>query len=298
MSRILIVDDSPVDLTLIEGLLREGGDFDLDTAKDGEEALQKIRRDQPDLVLTDMRMPVMDGLELVRTIVEEFPLVPVVLATAQGSEELAVEALELGAASYVPKNRLSADLLEIVDRVISASIHRRVEAKLMKGLVLQTCTFELRSDQSMFRPLIHHLQNQLAQIGFGEESERTRIGVALEEAMNNALEHGNLEVDSELRETSIERYIEEVRSRSQQEEYGGRVIRLESRITPEEARFVIRDEGRGFDPSKLADPKAPENLEKAAGRGILLMRTFMDDVVFNERGNQVELRKRAAADHA
>ena len=51
----------------------------------------------------------------------------------------------------------------------------------------------------------------------------------------------------------------------------------------------------GFDPSLLPDPTQPENLEKVSGRGVLLMRTFMDEVIYNDAGNEVELIKRAPA---
>ena len=57
-------------------------------------------------------------------------------------------------------------------------------------------------------------------------------------------------------------------------------------------QIAIRDEGKGFDPGSLPDPTDPENLIKASGRGLLLMRAFMDDVFHNETGNEVTLIKR------
>lgn len=296
MARILVVDDSPMDRTLISGLLEKGDDLEVELANDGQQALQMVRDRPPDLVLTDMMMPELDGLELVRLLGEQNPLVPVVLITGKGSEELAVEALRAGAASYVSKRRLNTDLLETVEQVLSAVEHRQRQAKLMQGLVSQSCVFEIRSDQSLLRPLITYLQEQLARVGFGCDNERTRIGVALEEAMNNALEHGNLEIDSRLREVSFDRYLQCLQERQQQSPYKDRTIRVEATIAPHHARFMIRDQGAGFDPTTLPDPKAPENIEKASGRGILLMRTFMDEVVFSDRGNQVDLLKRAGGD--
>ncbi|MEM8681572.1 MAG: ATP-binding protein, partial [Planctomycetota bacterium] len=59
------------------------------------------------------------------------------------------------------------------------------------------------------------------------------------------------------------------------------------------AEFVIEDEGPGFDPTRLPDPTDPANLERVSGRGVLLMRTFMDEVEYSERGNRVILRKRS-----
>jgi anti-sigma regulatory factor (Ser/Thr protein kinase) len=69
-------------------------------------------------------------------------------------------------------------------------------------------------------------------------------------------------------------------------------VQIKVRMNDRDAVFVIRDEGPGFEVAGRPDPTEPENLEQAGGRGILLMRTFMDEVLFNERGNEVTLVKR------
>ncbi len=66
---------------------------------------------------------------------------------------------------------------------------------------------------------------------------------------------------------------------------------MEVRLARDKAVFVVRDEGCGFDPSSLPDPTDPANLDKVTGRGILLMRAFMDQVEFNARGNEVTMVK-------
>ena len=63
------------------------------------------------------------------------------------------------------------------------------------------------------------------------------------------------------------------------------------RLARDLAVFVVRDEGPGFDPAALPDPTDPANLDKVTGRGILLMRAFMDHVDFNARGNEVTMVK-------
>ena len=63
------------------------------------------------------------------------------------------------------------------------------------------------------------------------------------------------------------------------------------RPSPAEATYTVRDEGPGFDPSALPDPNDPQNLEKIGGRGLLLIRTFMDQVQYNDRGNAITMRK-------
>ena len=74
--------------------------------------------------------------------------------------------------------------------------------------------------------------------------------------------------------------------------YESRRVYFDVKMTPAEATYVIRDEGGGFDPSVLPDPSDPVNLEKVGGRGILLIRSFMDLVQHNETGNTITMTKR------
>ena len=104
MTIVLVVDDSAVDRRLAGGLLEKESGLTVIYASDGTEALVKLDTENPDLVVTDLQMPKMNGLELVGAIRHQYPLVPVILMTAHGSEEIAIAALEQGAASYVPKS--------------------------------------------------------------------------------------------------------------------------------------------------------------------------------------------------
>ncbi len=118
MSVVLVVDDSPVDRTRAGGLLKKRPDLTPAFAANGREALAAIAARTPDLVLTDLQMPEMDGLALVETVRRTFPGLPVILMTAHGSEEIAVQALRKGAASYVAKRNLAAELVDTVLSVL------------------------------------------------------------------------------------------------------------------------------------------------------------------------------------
>jgi hypothetical protein len=218
--------------------------------------------------------------------------VPVILMTSKGSEEIAVQALQAGAASYVPKRRLSAQLVSTVDNVLAASTAQRGHTRLMGCLTRSHFSFVLGNDCTLFRPLIAYLQESAGHLGLGDPVERTRLGVAMEEALANALYHGNLEICSTLRDEDDHSYFHEIQRRRQDPLFCERRIYVEAELSREQARFVVRDEGHGFDPSTLPDPTDPENLERSSGRGILLMRTFMDEVSFNEVGNEVRMLKR------
>jgi anti-sigma regulatory factor (Ser/Thr protein kinase) len=249
----------------------------------------------PDLVVTDLLMPEMNGFELLSAVMNQYPLVPVILVTSRGSEEIAVQALEKGAASYVPKRVLAQRLLETVERVLAVSDQRRSRAMLLEGMRQFDCTFVLNNGIRLIAPLVGYLQDNLMHMGLCDETERIRIGVALQEALLNAMYHGNLELYSRLREEDPKQYVELIEQRQAMSPYRDRRIHAEARLSHSEAAFVIRDEGPGFDASQVPDPTEPSNLDKASGRGLLLMRTFMSEVIYNDAGNQVTLIKRLAA---
>ena len=292
MTTLLVVDDSAIDRRLVGGLLEKNAEWSVVYANDGSEALHQVELHLPDLVLTDMQMPVMNGLELVTKMKAGYPLIPVVLMTAQGSEEIAVQALHKGAASYVPKRRLAEELREIVERVLSASDVDRSESRLMHRLERHQSTFVLENDASLVPSIVNYLQQLVTRMRLTEETECLRIGVALEEALLNAYYHGNLEISSELREHDHTAYYDLSRKRCLESPYCLRRIFVDAILTPAESKFMIRDEGKGFDPAQLPDATDPANLERPCGRGLLLMKTFMDELRFNDVGNEVTMIKR------
>lgn len=296
MARILVVDDSAGDRRLVAEYLKHDADLELAHAFNGVIALEKMAQAEPDLVITDLMMPQMDGLELVAAAREKHPMVPVILMTGRGDEEIAAQALQAGAASYVPKRLLAQDLLDTVRRVLGVSSRKRPRKRLMSCLTETVHEFVLENDCSLFDPLVTYLQEDLARMGLCDETECTRIGVALEEALANALCHGNLALDPCLREKDEQAYRRLFEQRSQQPPYRDRRIRVQAKLSRGKAVFVIRDEGNGFDPACLPDPTDPANLERVCGRGCLLMRTFMDEVTYNETGNEVTLTKYGNSD--
>ncbi len=115
--RILIVDDESGARLALAELLRDEG-FEVQSAGDGFKALGRLDNWTPDLVLTDLKMPGVDGIQLMQKVRERFPEMPVVVMTAFGTVESAVEAIKQGAADYLTKPLHLGHLLVIVDRVL------------------------------------------------------------------------------------------------------------------------------------------------------------------------------------
>ena len=132
-----------------------------------------------------------------------------------------------------------------------------------RGLVQKTRV--VASCVSAIEPLCRELLNDVKDCGF-DEDEVFGIHLALEEAFVNAVKHGNSA--DEQKSVSVE-YV----------------------ITPAKVDISISDEGTGFTPEAVPDPSSEENLYKPGGRGLLLMRSHMDVVEYNDRGNCVHMIK-------
>lgn len=292
MANVLVVDDSRVDRLFVEELLAESDALVVETVASAREALARLAAGTVEIVVTDLVMPEMDGLELTKEMRRRRPEVPVILMTAKGSEQVAVDALKAGAASYVPKDMLTQELRGTIERVLDVVGRVRERERLKEAMRRSETSFVVPNDTKLIRIVVKHLQECAALIGIGDETTNTQIGVALQEALINAALHGNLEVGSELRESDMCAYEGLLQERAAQPPYRDRAVYVEALLTHDEARFIIRDQGPGFDPSTLPDPRQADNLHKVSGRGVLLMRAFMDEVNYNPSGNEVTLVKR------
>ncbi len=109
MSRILLVDDEPQILRVLRMPLESSG-YEVFTARDGSEALRQFKTNKPDLVITDLSMPVMNGLELTKE-VRDLSETPIIVLSVRNTEAMKVEALDAGADDYLTKPFSTPELL-------------------------------------------------------------------------------------------------------------------------------------------------------------------------------------------
>jgi serine/threonine-protein kinase RsbW len=129
-------------------------------------------------------------------------------------------------------------------------------------------TMVIASELQAARQVEEALLARVNEHGYNEAATFA-IKLALEEGLNNAIKHGNGYDPA-------------------------KQVRVEIDVDASRTVIVITDEGRGFKPEQVPDPTADENLERPCGRGLMLMRAYMDEVTHNERGNQVRMVKRNA----
>jgi CheY-like chemotaxis protein len=297
MARILVAEDSPTQAEEIRLLLSEKG-YDVQLCRNGAEALQVVEVDPPHVVLTDLDMPVMDGLELVEEIRSRFPQVPVVLMTAYGSEETAMKALQRGAASYVPKKFLLRDLVDTLEGIVTVAQQQHDQARLASFMEASDSRFCLENNPALVMPVVAFVQDAMESVDLVDEGERIRVGVALEEAILNAMYRGNLELTSDqLRdawqlEDGGQSYYDLLETRRQSPRFRDRRVHVAAAVSRAEARCTVRGDGAAFQPSMTPSPNDSAVLDGDRDRGLMLINTFMDEVTFDTGGNEITMVKR------
>lgn len=289
MTTILVAEDSATQAVQIRGLL-EAADFQVEVVSNGFEALAKLGEFTPDLVLTDLSMPQMNGLDLVVAARREFPQIPVVLMTAFGSEEIAVRALQSGAASYVPKRNLASDLVTTLGDVLEVVRCNREDERLAAHFAGLEAGFALPAVAPPILAVVGYVQDGMARLRLGDATDRVRIGVALDTAVHNMLLYGNLELSPEQVAVAYKQngsHHSLVDERTRQSPFAARKIHVEIAITSAQVRIVVRHEGPGFDLNQICEAADCEELGGERARGWLLVNSFMDEVRFDPAGTSV-----------
>lgn len=294
-TQILVVDDSKLDRRLTEETLRREG-HSICCATDGHSALERLSLHPIDLVVTDWMMAEMDGLELLRRIKAREPGMPVILVTGTGSEAVVTAALRAGADDYVSKAQLTEQLPEAVERLLQIAQEKRRRRQTEEWITRQQFSYSLTNEREQVTGIVRRLCEHGLSLGALGPQDEIRVSVALEEAILNAMIHGNLEVSSKLREEEGDAFEQMIALRKADDRYARRCVRIDCDVTRDAVQYHIADEGPGFDVAKLPDPRDPERLLLPSGRGVLMMRAFMDEVTYNARGNAVTLVKRRSAE--
>lgn len=277
--------ESANDSRLVRWLERKGHQVLL--ARDETHGLEVLERDRPDIVLTGSRIERNGSRGLLREIRDSDPGVKVILLTEDGSYEAALGSPSGEAVSCLKETVTPWELCEVVERLMGT------EDKKINKECVRTEHKRIVMDNQMDK--IWGVVNQLVLCaenvcGKGKTHE---LGLGLYEIITNAIEHGSLGITFEEKRRAIEEnsYGDLLKERLSNPLYSRRRVTIDYEMVPGELRYVVRDEGEGFDWRSLSYSTSADNLLDPCGRGILLARMYLDRVEFNEKGNEVYLVK-------
>jgi anti-sigma regulatory factor (Ser/Thr protein kinase)/HAMP domain-containing protein len=177
-----------------------------------------------------------------------------------------------------------SQIITRLSRVVDESEKSSQMARAFKFVVQKDSRMEIPSDTSVITCVAFYL----AQTATSDLLKRRSIELALDEALANAVIHGNLEVPSDLKERDFDSFNDLIAKRSAEEPYASRKTRISYSFNRKSAVFAIKDEGAGFDWNKVICKEC--DTEAAHGRGLLLMQALATQISFNGKGDEVTLK--------
>ena len=286
---ILLVDDEPSARRLMSELLTRSG-YRAYLAESGPEALGMLRRIEVDLVLTDVVLGEMDGLELLKRIKTERPGIGVVIYTGYSTENLIIEALRAGAADFI-KKPFSRETLEMVlDRALKRNTFLDRLDIDVDAVIAESKIIEIDNNIDRISGVVNQLTLNASK--FSGVNRANELSVALYEIILNAMEHGNLEITYEEKAEYLDRgtYQDLIMERRKDPRLSARKVRINYHMDDTGLHYTIQDQGPGFDWKKYYDKIEKRGVStEAHGRGLALTLFYVDRIKFNEKGNEVRL---------
>jgi CheY-like chemotaxis protein/anti-sigma regulatory factor (Ser/Thr protein kinase) len=270
-TRILVVDDDPDIHVLLNSILAKAG-YGVENASDASRALAFLESSRFDLVLTDVHMPGLDGIELLQRIHARSPSTPVVVMTSQNTPDNVVRSIRDKAFTYFSKPFSAASVLDIVESALEAKIAPddiEVLSARPNWIALR-----LRCQLPTAERLLHFIRELPAGLA---PQQREDIAIGFRELLMNAIEHGGRSDPEQRVEIAY--------------------IRTKAAIL-----YWVRDPGKGFsfddlshaatadDPLRHIDVRTEAGM-RPGGFGIFLTRQIADELIYNEKGNEVLLVK-------
>jgi CheY-like chemotaxis protein len=293
-AHILLIDDDPAVLEMVKSALTHYG-MAVHAYSEAVQALDLMQHPEApafDLVISDINMDDVDGFEVIHRVKNAQPDLPVILMTGMASVDYAIRAMRMGAANLFVKPVTIRDLVKSVFHLVDLHRDFRMAGDGLRGLVNERRHFLFRSDELHVPTLVRHLTDRLVPMGFASSSNVDVIAMAFHEALVNALDHGNLELDSNLKGDLFAKedaYGLVREQRLADPVYAERMIEVRLALDTERFEVEVSDEGRGFDTSRLAPQVVSPDMASHCGRGLPLIQMVMDEVHFNEKGNQVRM---------
>jgi CheY-like chemotaxis protein/anti-sigma regulatory factor (Ser/Thr protein kinase) len=288
----LVVDDEEDSRTILSRVAEKQG-FRVISASDGAGAIRLQREARPDLILLDVTMPGMSGLDALREIRDVDPHVAVVVVSGAAEPEIGERALELGAVNYVGKPFDLREMRFVLER-IRAAIEEEQDVRPALAMLQERRTVLLAdNDLKSISAIVTYLGRELRAHYPGYDVPVTEARLALYEALANAIEHGNLEIDYDAKTAAlasdggVRALIEQ---RAADPRFKDRRVRIQAEYGISNVTWTIRDEGPGFSPSAEERDHRLGDTSALHGRGIILMRHLMDHVAWNPLGNEITLR--------
>ncbi len=287
--KILIADDEEEIAGLLAELMRRSGYLPL-CAGNGVEALRLYKLTHPDLVITDIKMPLMDGIHLLKVLKQVDKNVLIILISSYGNEEYLLEALRAGAVNYFKKPFKIEEIRQTVRTILEYKSQVDTSGLPFHNVVKEKKEYTIETEKTNLVSLINQISVNFK--NFFSEREVINLRLGIEEMISNAIEHGNLAIGFDEKSGALKagNYGNLLQRKLGNPKNSRKKIFITTHLSKKGVLITVRDQGSGFDWKTLPSLNV-HDLQHYNGRGILLTKIFFDDVIYHDPGNCVTLIK-------
>ncbi|HOS84947.1 MAG TPA: response regulator [Bacteroidales bacterium] len=288
--KVLIVEDDAVSRELLRVIIQKEG-YEFRTADDGMAGFEIFNEFIPDIVVTDIRMPRLDGIELLKKIRMVARDVIVIIVTAHGNENIALEALHLGANNYLKKPINLEELKILLSRYFSLYKTKTVRKDITALVTTQNIDLVVDSDLDLIPSVAEYLVNQVRHIYSSTDLISVELG--LSELLLNAIEHGSFNITGDEKEEALKNntLVDLYNQRKEDESCKSKKISIQFNRNKSYCEWIISDEGNGFDYTYMPSPFTDRLVTNLHGRGVFISKLQFDSIEYIGKGNSVKARK-------
>ncbi|MBW6514463.1 MAG: response regulator [Candidatus Syntrophosphaera sp.] len=293
--RVLVVDDS-LDIAKSLSSILELNEFRVDTALNGSDALRKIQSKVYDIVVCDIEMPGMSGLDFLERIRKDGRSQEVILMTGYLEPEYFIRAIRLGASDFINKPIDSSQLVNAIEHILARKSDRETLGQLLSRLDNALLSFVIDPGKyvqhGISKVCTHFLQQNLAV----PQDLMTELLICVDEMVYNAFIHGTLGLTQQQRKLDHKHLQEIISEKLAQPHIAARRIRFELCVSHEDdcVCISVEDDGDGFDYETCLQKLLKEsalNLEDT-GRGLAVLYHLSDSLDFLDGGRKVRISRK------
>ncbi|PJZ84508.1 ATP-binding response regulator [Leptospira harrisiae] len=288
--KILFVDDEDTIRELFWEYFKD--EFNVTLASDGLEALAISNQNTFDLIISDISLPKLNGIQFIQKLRADGNQTPFLVITGDSDIQIAIDVFRMGAVDFFLKPFRMEALRSRIKKFENADID--LSLLFNSGEIIQfsaDCRIKLRPQIKKLNSYIAFIVKQILNSPLATHEDLISIKIVLYELLANAIEHGVAGVSYAEKQECLEAnedYFKLVDARCAE---NNSFVFVEISMDDVGITIVIRDEGTGFAVSQIPNPVVNPAANLVSGRGIFLAKMNIDSIVYNEKGNEVRFFK-------
>ncbi len=288
--RILFLDDEEMIRDLFQEIF--GIIHDLTLIGTAEEALEICKDKSFDLIITDVRLPKMSGIDFISRLRDKEINTPFIVITGNQDIEISIRALRLGAVDFFIKPFRMDAIRHSLQKFENLFIFsQELISKNHFQLTHSKQNFAIRPSLKNLNQYVNLVMRSISLIPGIHTDDILSIKLALYELLGNSIEHGFAGISYEHKASLLSSDVDYVDHVDRICADINECVLLEIGFEDHKVYVSLKDRGAGFDPSKVPDPVTDPNASYLSGRGIFLARMNVDELVYNDIGNEVSFSK-------